>query len=154
MVHRAGNGRRQRTRARVIKVMDGYRVDWVPGSIRLFEDITRRVGEIRAEAKAREPPDLVLDKLVKEIGNSHLRQGRASRRQHADHQGRRRTAPRVQHDVRRDRPDGPERDHQCTDGGVLHRPGPGIADRDAGAAAGRDVGRDGNHRRHADRRRA
>jgi hypothetical protein len=29
----------------VIKVMDGYRVDWVQGSIRLFEDITRRVGE-------------------------------------------------------------------------------------------------------------
>jgi hypothetical protein len=45
-------------------------VDWVPGSIRLFEDITRRVGEIRAEAKAAEPPDTVLDKLVKEIGNS------------------------------------------------------------------------------------
>ena len=38
--------------------------------IRLFEDITRRVGEIRAEAKARDPPDMVLDKLVKEIGNS------------------------------------------------------------------------------------
>ena len=50
--------------------MDGYRVDWMPGSIRLFENITRLVGEIRAEAKAMEPPDLVLDKLVKEIGNS------------------------------------------------------------------------------------
>src|SRR6185295_13093623 len=54
----------------IIKVMDGYRVDWVPGSIRLFEDITRRIGKIRAEAKALVPPDMVLDKLVKEIGNS------------------------------------------------------------------------------------
>jgi hypothetical protein len=51
-----------------IRVQEGYRIDWVPGSIRLFEDITRRVGEIRAEAKAQQ--DLVLDKLVKEIGNS------------------------------------------------------------------------------------
>ena len=49
---------------------DGYRVDWIPGSIRLFEDITRLVGKIRAEAKAQQPPDLVLDKIVKEIGNS------------------------------------------------------------------------------------
>ena len=54
----------------LIKVMDGYRVDWVEGAIRLFEDITRRIGEIRREAKAMEPPDLVLDRLVKEIGNS------------------------------------------------------------------------------------
>jgi hypothetical protein len=54
----------------ILKVKDGYRVDWVPGSIRLFEDITRQVGAIRAEAKAAEPPDMVLDKLVKEIGNS------------------------------------------------------------------------------------
>jgi hypothetical protein len=54
----------------LVKVMDGYRVDWVQGSTRLFEDITRRVGKIRAEAKAMEPPDMVLDKLVKEIGNS------------------------------------------------------------------------------------
>jgi len=46
----------------IIKVMDGYRVDWVPGSIRLFEDITRRIGKIRAEAKALVPPDMVLDK--------------------------------------------------------------------------------------------
>jgi hypothetical protein len=53
-----------------IKAMDGYRVDWKPGSIRLFEDITRRVGAVRAEAKALEPPDMVVDKLVKEIGNS------------------------------------------------------------------------------------
>jgi hypothetical protein len=53
-----------------IKVMDGYRVDWKPGSFRLFEDITRRIGAIRVEAKALEPPDMVVDKLVKEIGNS------------------------------------------------------------------------------------
>ena len=70
MVHRAGNGRRNRERRATSSVKEGYRVDWVPGSIRLFEDITRRIGEIRAEAKATEPPDLVLDKLVKEIGNS------------------------------------------------------------------------------------
>ena len=42
----------------------------MPGSIRLFEDITRLIGAIRAEAKAMEPPDVVLDKAVKEIGNS------------------------------------------------------------------------------------
>ena len=83
----------------------------------------------------------------------HLWQGRAGCRQHADHQGRRRATPRVQHEVRRDRPDGSERDHQCNDGGVLHGPGSRIADRDADAAAGRDVGRNGNHGRHADRRR-
>jgi hypothetical protein len=54
----------------VLRVKDGYRVDWIPGSIRLFEDITRRIGAIRVEAKALDPPDMVLDKLVKEIGNS------------------------------------------------------------------------------------
>ena len=54
----------------LIKVMDGYRVDWVEGGIRLFEDITRRIGAIRREAKAMEPPDEVLDRLVKDIGNS------------------------------------------------------------------------------------
>jgi len=54
----------------IIDVKDGYRVEWIAGSIRLFEDITRLVGEIRAEAKALDPPDLVLDKTVKEIGNS------------------------------------------------------------------------------------
>ena len=53
-----------------INVKDGYRVDWIPGSIRLFEDIARQIGEIRAEAKAQQPPDLVLDKTVKEIVNS------------------------------------------------------------------------------------
>ena len=53
-----------------IIVKDGYRVDWIPGSIRLFEDIARQIGEIRAEAKAQQPPDLVLDKTVKELVNS------------------------------------------------------------------------------------
>jgi hypothetical protein len=53
-----------------IRVQEGYRIDWIGDGVRLFEDITRRVGEIRAEAKARDPPDMVLDKLVKEIGNS------------------------------------------------------------------------------------
>ena len=53
-----------------ITVKDGYRVDWIPGSVRMFEDIARQVGEIRAEAKARRPPDLVLDKPVKELVNS------------------------------------------------------------------------------------
>ena len=53
-----------------IIVKDGYRVDWIPGSIRLFEDIARRIGEIRVEAKAQQPPDLVLDKTVKELVNS------------------------------------------------------------------------------------
>ena len=51
-------------------MQEGYRIDWIGDGVRLFEDITRRVGEIRAEAKARDPPDMVLDKLVKEIGNS------------------------------------------------------------------------------------
>ena len=51
-------------------MQEGYRIDWMGIGVRLFEDITRRVGEIRAEAKARDPPDMVLDKLVKEIGNS------------------------------------------------------------------------------------
>ena len=54
----------------IVNVKDGYRIDWIPNSIRLFEDITRLVGTIRAEAKAQVPPDLVLDKLVKEVGNS------------------------------------------------------------------------------------
>ena len=36
----------------------------------MFEDIARQVGEIRAEAKAQQPPDLVLDKTVKELVNS------------------------------------------------------------------------------------
>ena len=54
----------------VIRVRDGYRVDWRHNSVRLFEDITRLIGAIRAEAKARDPPDIVLDKLVKEMGNS------------------------------------------------------------------------------------
>ena len=70
MVHRDRKWSSPSGQGAIIKVMDGYRVDWVQGSIRLFEDITRRVGEIRAEAKALDPPDLVLDKLVKEIGNS------------------------------------------------------------------------------------
>ena len=54
----------------VIEVKDGYRVDWIANSIRLFEDITRLIGEIRAEAKTMTPPDMVLDKTAKEIGNS------------------------------------------------------------------------------------
>jgi hypothetical protein len=53
-----------------IIVKDGYRVDWIPGSIRLFEDIARQIGEIRVEAKAQQPPDFVLDKTVKELVNS------------------------------------------------------------------------------------
>jgi hypothetical protein len=53
-----------------IIVKGGYRVDWIPGSIRLFEDIARQIGEIRVEAKAQQPPDLVLDKTVKELVNS------------------------------------------------------------------------------------
>ena len=54
----------------IVRVKEGYRIDWIPGSIRLFEDITRLIGEIRAEAKAMQPPDMVLDKTVKEMGNS------------------------------------------------------------------------------------
>ena len=54
----------------IVNVKDGYRVDWIGGSIRLFEDIARQIGEIRAAAKALEPPDLVLDKTVKELVNS------------------------------------------------------------------------------------
>jgi hypothetical protein len=54
----------------MITVKDGYRVDWQSGSIRLFENITRLVGKIRAEAKAQQPPDDVLDKTIKEVGNS------------------------------------------------------------------------------------
>jgi hypothetical protein len=53
-----------------IIVKDGYRVDWIPDSIRLFEDIARQIGEIRIEAKAQQPPDHVLDKTVKELVNS------------------------------------------------------------------------------------
>jgi hypothetical protein len=53
-----------------ITVKNGYRVDWIPGSIRLFEDLARQVGHIRAEAKAQQPPDVVLDKTVKELINS------------------------------------------------------------------------------------
>ena len=135
-------------------MQEGYRIDWIQGGIRLFEDITRRVGEIRAEAKARDPPDLVLDKLVKEIGNSiygKVAQAVASTRI-------------IKDDVE-------QRHVFNTKFGVTDQMGPsaitnammaayctglvrGIADRDAGAAAGRDVGRDGNHGRHADRRRA
>ena len=51
-----------------IEVVDGYRVDWVPNSIRPFEDITRKIGAVRAAAKAR--GDTVRDKTAKEIGNS------------------------------------------------------------------------------------
>ncbi len=54
----------------IIKVRDGYRVDWQVGGVRLFENITRLIGKIRREAKDTVPPDEVLDKLVKEIGNS------------------------------------------------------------------------------------
>ena len=54
----------------IVSAKDGYRVDWIEGSIRLFEDIARQVGEIRAAAKAQQPPDLVLDKTVKELVNS------------------------------------------------------------------------------------
>jgi hypothetical protein len=53
-----------------IIVKDGYRVDWIPDSIRLFEDIARQIGEIRIEAKAQQPPDIILDKTVKELVNS------------------------------------------------------------------------------------
>ena len=49
-------------------MVDGYRVDWVPNSIRPFEDITRKIGAVRAAAKAR--GDTVRDKTAKEIGNS------------------------------------------------------------------------------------
>ena len=38
--------------------------------MRLFEDIARQINEIRVEAKAQQPPDLVLDKTVKELVNS------------------------------------------------------------------------------------
>jgi hypothetical protein len=54
----------------IIKVRDGYRIDWQPGGVRLFENITRLIGKIRREAKDTVPPDEVLDKLVKEVGNS------------------------------------------------------------------------------------
>ena len=54
----------------IVSAKDGYRVDWIEGSIRLFEDIARQVGEIRTAAKAQQPPDLVLDKTVKELVNS------------------------------------------------------------------------------------
>ena len=112
----------------IINVKDGYRVDWIPGSIRLFEDITRRVGEIRAEAKARNRPTWcstswsrkseiqLYGKLAQAVAGTRIIKDDVEQRQ------------RVQHDVRRDRPDGPERDHQCADGGVLHRTGPGVAD--------------------------
>ena len=129
VVHRTGNGRGQNKGAS--HQGDGRISRRLGSRARSGCSRTSRDGSARSgrEAKAMEPPDLVLDRLVKEIGNFDLRQGRASRRRHADHQGRHRAAPRVQHDVRRDRPAGPERDHQCTDGGVLHRPGQGIADR-------------------------
>ena len=83
-----------------ITVKDGYRVDWIPGSIRLFEDIARQVGEIRAEAKAQQPPDLVLDKTVKELVNSVLRQDCTKRCRDEDHSRRPRSAQRLQHNIR------------------------------------------------------
>ena len=52
----------------IIRVQEGYRIDWIEGSIRLFEDITRKIGEIRRDAKRE--TDVVLDKLAKEVGNS------------------------------------------------------------------------------------
>src|SRR5262249_47885058 len=51
-----------------IKVVDGYRVDWIVNSVRPFEEITRRIGAIKAAAKAR--GDTIRDKTAKEIGNS------------------------------------------------------------------------------------
>ena len=46
----------------------GYRVDWRRGSVRLFEGITCDINRIRRAAKA--AGDTVLDKTVKEVGNS------------------------------------------------------------------------------------
>ena len=129
------------------RVKDGYRIDWIPGSIRLFEDITRQVGEIRAEAKAQEPPDLVLDKTRQGNRQFHLWQDRASV-----------AGTRIIKD------DIEQRHVFNTKFGVTDQMGPSaitnammaayctglvraLLTGDANAAAGRDMGRDGNHRR-------
>jgi hypothetical protein len=47
----------------------GWRVDWLAGApVRPFEGFTRRINEVRAQAKA--TSDTILDKTAKEIGNS------------------------------------------------------------------------------------
>jgi hypothetical protein len=65
-----------------IQPLSGWRIDWRPGpAVRPFERTTRQINEIRARAKA--VKDVVLDKTVKEIGNSlygKLAQAVASRR--------------------------------------------------------------------------
>jgi hypothetical protein len=65
-----------------IEPLSGWRIDWRPGpAVRPFESFTRRINEIRARAKA--ATDVILDKTVKEIGNSlygKLAQAVASRR--------------------------------------------------------------------------
>jgi hypothetical protein len=74
-----------------ITVKDGYRIDWIPGSIHLFEDIVRQVGTIRAAAKTAQ--DVVLDRTVKELVNSiygKLAQGVVDTRIIPDHHNRRR----------------------------------------------------------------
>jgi hypothetical protein len=65
-----------------IEPLSGWRIDWRAGpAVRPFESFTRRINEIRARAKAAK--DAVLEKTVKEIGNSlygKLAQAVASRR--------------------------------------------------------------------------
>jgi hypothetical protein len=51
-----------------IKPLSGWRIDWLPWAVRPFEGFTRRINEVRAKAQATN--DTVLNKTVKEIGNS------------------------------------------------------------------------------------
>jgi hypothetical protein len=51
-----------------IEVLQGLRIDYVPNSPRPFEEFTRKISQIRKDAKAR--GDQVLDNLAKEVGNS------------------------------------------------------------------------------------
>jgi hypothetical protein len=70
------------SRGAVIEPTSGWRIEWRAGApICPFEGLTRRINQIRARAKA--SGDKVLDKTVKEIGNSaygKIAQAVASRR--------------------------------------------------------------------------
>jgi len=51
-----------------IQVEAGWRIDWISDSVRPFGLFTRKINEIRADAKA--VGDVIRDELAKEVGNS------------------------------------------------------------------------------------
>jgi hypothetical protein len=94
-----------------------------------------------------QPPDLMLDKTVKEMVNliyGKLAQSVAGMRIIKDDVERRRVFNTM---FERERQLGAQRHHSADDGRVLHRTGSRSADRDQHATTDGDLGRDVHHRR-------